>query len=219
MKPTLTRFDEWQELLQRAESGDADAQLEVAMHYNAGLTTSDGCQIAPDTKMAYEWTKRAYENGNAEAAEQYAYYVSNGIGCTKNTLLAMQLYKAAMKAGSLTAAHNLGTEFRDQHNFEQAFALYRKDSTDFATGMCYYYGIGVQQNKLKAFRFFKGLLKNGSSLNGYETNEANYMIGKMYLEGEVVKQSVSKARHYLLLANEDGDHRSAQQILWIIGIK
>ena len=85
--------------------------------------------------------------------------------------------------------------------------------------MCYYYGVGVAKNKLKAFRFFKKLLKPGNLLNGYETNEANYLIGKMYLDGEVVKRSLTKARYYLLLANEDGDHHSAEQILWIIGVK
>jgi uncharacterized protein len=124
-----------------------------------------------------------------------------------------------MKAGSSDAAHNLGIEYRDQHNFEKAFSLYKKAETDFAVGMCYYYGIGVPQNRLKAFRFFKKISKPDIVLSGYEANEANYMIGKMYLEGEVVKRSISKARHYLLLANEDGDHRSAEQILGIIGMK
>ena len=43
------------------------------------------------------------------------------------------------------------------------------------------------------------------------------MIGKIYLEGEVVEKNIDKARYYLELADEDGDHRSAQEILIIIG--
>ena len=43
------------------------------------------------------------------------------------------------------------------------------------------------------------------------------MIGKIYLEGEIIEQSLEKARQYLELANKDGDHRSAQEILNIIG--
>lgn len=219
MKTIIKDINDWQQLLQFAEEGDADAQLEVAMHYENGISFEDKVIISPNAKMAYDWTKRAYENGNLEAAEAYAYHLTNGIHCAKNTKKAIKLYEDAIKAGSSTAAHNLGIEFRDQHEFKKAFSLYKKDDTDFSIGMCYYYGIGVAKNKSKAFRFFKKLLKSGDILSGYETNEANYMIGKMYLEGEVVTQSITKARHHLLLANEDGDHPSAQQILWVIGLK
>lgn len=217
MKTIIRDIKDWQQLLQVAEGGDADAQMEVALHYDNGIKAEENVIVSPNAKMAYEWTKRAYENGNLEAAEAYAYHLSNGTNCPKNTGMAIRLYEDAIKAGSSTAAHNLGIEYRDQHKFKKAFSLYKKNDTDFSIGMCYYYGIGVAKNKLKAFRFFKKLLKSDNFLNGYETNEANYMIGKMYLEGEVVKQSITKARHHLLLANEDGDHASAEQILWIIG--
>lgn len=131
----------------------------------------------------------------------------------------MKLYEEAIKAGSPTAAQNLAIEFRDQHKFKEAFLLYEKGGTDFSIAMCYYYGIGVERNKLKAMRLFKKLLNSDILLSGYEIDEVNYMIGKMYLEGEVIKRSISKARHYLLRANQEGDHRSAEQILWIIGLK
>lgn len=48
-------------------------------------------------------------------------------------------------------------------------------------------------------------------------DEANYLIGRIYLEGEVVKQDLSKARLFLELADQDGDHRSAQELLILIG--
>jgi len=209
----------WLQLLQLAESGDAEAQWDVALHYDSGVTF-EGNEIVPiDNKLAYEWTKKAYKNGNIEAGVSYANYLSDGKYCAKNTKKAMRLYEEAMKAGSLSAAHNLGTEYRDKKDFKTAFSLYKKDETDFSIGMCYYYGIGVAKNKLKALKLFKKWLKQGDCLNGYETDEANYLIGRLYLEGEVVKQSIKKARHYLQLADTDYDHRSAQQILWIIGRK
>ncbi len=219
MKTAVKNIKDWQQLIQAAEGGDSNAQLEVALHYDKGIIVRSVEVVSPNAKMAYEWTKKAYENGNQEAAETYAYHLSNGIYCIKNTRMAMKLYEDAIKAGSSTAAHNLAIEYRDQHNFKKAFSMYKKDGTDFSIGMCYYYGIGVAQNKLRAFRFFKKLLKPDNFISGYETNEANYMIGKMYLEGKVVKQSIKRARHHLLLANEDGDHRSAEQILWVIGLK
>ncbi len=219
MDTPIKDINDWQQLLQLAESGNAEAQMQVGWHYDNGITVEDNVVVAPDDKLAYEWVKRAYENGNIEAAQPYAHHLSKGIHCPKNTKMAMKLYEEAMKAGDTSAAHNLGTEYRDKKDFKTAFSLYKKDDTDFSIGMCYYYGIGVAQNKLKALRFFKKLLKQGDCLNGYETDEANYLIGRLYLEGEVVKQSLKKARHYLSLADHDYDHRSAQEILGVIGRK
>lgn len=165
--------------------------------------------------------KRAWKNGCAEAGEVYALHLSNGIYCPKDTALAIKLYRKAVKAGSGSAAHNLGIEYRDMGKYKKAFALYKKADElggDISVGLCYYYGVGVARDKLKAFYFFKTLLKRNICLSSYDTNEANYLIGKMYLQCEVVKRSVSKARHYLLLANEDDDHISASELLAIIGL-
>ncbi len=219
MEKVIKDQNDWQQLLQLAEDGDADAQMQVAWHYDNGITVEDNVVVAPDDKLAYEWVKRAYENGNIEAAQPYAHHLSKGIHCPKNTKMAMKLYEEAMKAGDTSAAHNLGTEYRDKQDFKTAFSLYKKDETDFSIAMCYYYGIGVAQNKLKALKLFKKWLKQGDCLTGYDTDEANYLIGRLYLEGEVVKQSINKARHYLQLADAEYDHFSAQHILWIIGRK
>lgn len=215
----IKNLTDWNALLGAAEGGDANLQLEVALYYDSGIYLGGLEIVAPDAVLAYEWTMKAYEAGSVDAMERYANYLSDGVHCTQDKALAMKLYKKAMKAGSSSAAHNLGTEYRDQHNFERAFSLYKKGDTDLSVGLCYYYGVGVEQNRKKAFRVFKKMLKSASFQSDYDVNEANYIIGRIYLEGEVVKRSLSKARHHLLLASEDGDHRSAQQILWIIGRK
>jgi TPR repeat protein len=73
----------------------------------------------------------------------------------------------------------------------------------------------VTKDKLKALEIFKSIAL--PNVTPYEVDEANYMIGKIYLEGEVVKKDIYKARFHLELADKDGDHRSAQEILIIIG--
>ena len=70
---------------------------------------------------------------------------------------------------------------------------------------------------MKALEIFKKI-EIGKNCE-YEVDEANYLIGRIYLEGEVVEQSIETARHYLELADKDGDHRSAQEVLTIIGRK
>jgi TPR repeat protein len=81
--------------------------------------------------------------------------------------------------------------------------------------MCYYYGVGVNKDKLKALEIFKSITL--PNVTPYEIDEANYMIGKIYLEGEVVEKNIDKARLHLELADKDGDHRSAQEMLIMIG--
>ena len=68
---------------------------------------------------------------------------------------------------------------------------------------------------MKASDIFKSV--NNDVNSQYEIDEANYYIGKIYLEGEIVEQSIEKAGYYLELADSDGDHRSAQELLLIIG--
>ena len=221
----ITSIDDWNSLLKKAESGDSDAMNEVAFWYENGLTIDkiEIVQIQP--KLAFEWTKKSYENGNLEGIEKYADYLSNGeyLYCEKNIELAMQLYEKAMKEGSTTAAHSLGIEYRNKQNFQKAFEFYNKSNasseffSELSIGLCYYYGIGTTKDKVKALEIFEKIEIGKNS--EYEVDEANYLIGKIYLEGEIVEQSIDKARQYLELADKDGDHRSAQELLMIIGRK
>ena len=51
----------------------------------------------------------------------------------------------------------------------------------------------------------------------YEVNEANFLLGQIYLSGKHVVKDIDIARKYLLLADIDKDHLLAQELLIIIG--
>lgn len=219
----ISNIEDWNSVLEDSKNGNSDAMNEVAMYYRDGLTLNDVEIVKPDPKQAFEWTRKSYESGDIKGMVNYADYLSDGeyLYCEKNIQLAMKLYEEAIEKGSTTAIHNLALEFRNKQNFQKAFELYQKSnrSSEFypelTLGLCYYYGIGVVKNKIKAFEIFKTIEKGKH--NNYEVDEANYLIGKIYLEGEVVEQSIEKARYYLELADTDGDHRSAQELLILIG--
>jgi TPR repeat protein len=82
--------------------------------------------------------------------------------------------------------------------------------------MCYYFGIGTTQNFSKAIKYFKALIKNEYWHSDYEFEEANYILGKLYLEGIHLKKSISKAIFHLNTANRENDHRSSQDILMLL---
>jgi TPR repeat protein len=219
----INSLNDWKSLLLHAENGDSKSQNEVACHYRDGLVIDNIEIVKEDKQEAFNWTKRAYENGDVDAMHEYADYLSDRESkvCEMNIELAMELYEKCISLGSSSATYNLGLEYRNKQNFEKAFQLYVKSEQteecykNLTVGLCYYFGVGINKDRLKSLEIFKSI--KSPFCSEYEVDEANYMIGKIFLDGEVVEQSFDKARYYLELADKDGDHRSAQEILYIIG--
>jgi TPR repeat protein len=219
----ITSTEKWNDLLKKAELGDNSAQFEVATIYENGLNIENLEIVKKDIRSAYSWTKKAFENGHKEAKISYAHYLTdrnNPLGAL-DIDLGMKLYEEEMNNGNNYATYCLGLEYRNRQEYENAFDHYEKAHRneeffqELTIGMCYYYGLGVTKDKLRALEIFKSIAL--PNVTPYEVDEANYMIGKIYLEGEVVKKDIDKARFHLELADKEGDHRSAQEILLLIG--
>jgi len=82
--------------------------------------------------------------------------------------------------------------------------------------LCYYYGIDTVEDKNKAMEIFINISNDNMNCQ-YDIDEANYYLGKIYLEGKIVAKSLEKARYYLKIANTDNDHNSANNLLLLIG--
>ena len=211
----------WKKLLKNAENGNNISQLEVAELYENGKEINGIEFINVNKEKAFYWIKIAYENGNNEALVKYADHLSLGNYCEKNRTLAIEIYKKGIELGISLASNNLGIEYRNELNFKKAFECYQKanelNSTneDFTIAKCYYYGIGIKKDRIKAFEILKRITTSNNT--EYEVDEANYYIGKIYLNGEVVEKSIEKSRYYLELANKDEDHNSAKELLLVIG--
>lgn len=170
----------------------------------------------------FEEVKSEYENGNKDYIEEYAIFLRDGKACEKNIELSIKLFEEAINNNlTVISTVSLGFIYRDKQNFEKAFEYYCKaekfDDT-FHPEMianCYYYGIGIEKNKTKALEIYKQINLTNSTKKTIQ--DANYRIGKIYLEGEVVEKSIEKARHYLELANEDNDCENSQSLLLILG--
>ncbi len=219
----INTTEKWNDLLKKAELGDTSAQFEVATIYENGLNIDNLEIVKKNIQSAFSWTKKAYENGHKKAKISYAHYLTdrNNPPGVLDIELGMKLYEEEMNNGDKDATYCLGLEYRNRQEFEKAFDHYVKANRneeffqELTIGMCYYHGVGVTKDKLKALEIFKSIAL--PNVTPYEVDEANYMIGKIYLEGEVVKKDIDKARFHLELADKDGDHRSAQEILIIIG--
>ena len=215
----------WKELLKRANKGDAVAQCEVATVYSDGDKTEAGEAIVKrNDKLAVKWYAKGAAQGDASCISSLAYHLDNGLGCDRDTERAMQLYKTAIDMGRSEAAFNLGTVYRDKGNHKKAFEYYvlsmRMDKCDylFKVGLCYYFGIGVAEDKIAAIRHFRKVTVdklNNSTL--YEQEMAHYYLGLSYLTGQGVNRSLRSARKHFEIANVDHNNDAALPLLWLIG--
>lgn len=224
MSIKLTTDEDWLQLLELAEAGDNIAQNEVASSYDYGIILKGYETVKESKAMAFKWYCKAYENGNLEAITRIADFLSEGIHCKQNIELAIELYQKGITNGSSIAANNLATIYRDLHDYKRAFELYKisqdlGNSNSLSLAICYHFGIGTEKNLDMSFGIFNKIsedIPTGSNCQ-YDIDEANYFLGKIYLDGEIVEKSIIKARFFLKLANGDDDHRSAQELLLIIG--
>ena len=146
----------------------------------------------------------------------------DGKSCEKNIELSIKLFEEAINNNlTVISTISLGFIYRDKQNFEKAFEYYCKaeklDDTFHPEiiANCYYYGIGIEKNKTKALEILGNInLTNSTKIS---IQNANYMIGKIYLDGGIVEKSIEKARYYFELANEDNDHSNSQDLLLILG--
>lgn len=212
------------QLLELANTGDNMAQYEVALHYDAGLAVK-GINIVDESQsMAFRWYYRAYENGNIYAGIRIADFLIEGIHCKQNIELAIELYRKGIDNGYSIAANNLATFYRDKQDYKEAFELYKvaqhlDNSDSLPLALCYYFGIGTVKDVKIAFEIFNNISKSKSKAGNYQydIDEANYFLGRIYLEGEIIDKSIIKARTFLQFADADNDHRSARELLIIIG--
>lgn len=77
------------------------------------------------------------------------------------------------------------------------------DSAPFA--LCYYFGVGTEKDINKSFEILTKISKDKSKSGNYQydIDEANYFLGRIHLDGEIVEKSITKARAFFKIANAD----------------
>ena len=89
------------EILQKASSGDANAQCLMGRKYLEG----DG--VIEDFAEALQWYRKAADQGVAEGQDMVGYMIGEGIGVTQNNLEAVKWHRKAAEQGLGAAQLNL----------------------------------------------------------------------------------------------------------------
>ena len=217
---------EWNNLLAKARRGDPEAQWKVGYTYEEGTTNSVGTTLVKSQpSRALHWYTLSAKQGHTGSQIALGNLLSTGHCVKRDTEAAIFWTKLAIKQGSFSAAHNLGTIYRDLKKPVLAFRWYSRavdmgnlDSL-FQLGLCHLFGFGTKTDYKAANECFKQILNDNTANICERTREdASYWYGIIHLLGiGGTRKSVKKARKLLEEANKDDDHEQANELLNLIG--
>ena len=143
-----------------AERGDADAQSELGVRYDAGR---DG--VERDYGEAVSWYRRAAEQGHAAAQAYLGFMYSAGRGVSQSDVDAVHWYRRSAEQGHALGQANLGIMYRDgrgvSRDDEEAVRWFRAAAEQGGAfgqvnlGWMYEQGRGVRRNRLEAARWYR----------------------------------------------------------------
>jgi TPR repeat protein len=179
---TQTTAPSSSELLERAHSGDANAQFEL------GRAFEDGKGFLQDDGLAVEWFRKAAEQGNAKAQSSLGAMYSVGRGVARDKEEAVRWYKKAARQGlpegmySLAIAYFNGEGVSGDLNLAYAWMLAAKDRGNVQAGEA---------------------LKHISDEMGGHVDVGMLRLAEMYQRGdEIARDAEARARIYLEIAQE-----------------
>ena len=157
---------------------------------------------------AVKWYRKAAEQGDAKAQFELGicYYIGNGV--EKNQAKAEEWYNKAAKQGDISFRVML-EYYRERQNYKIAntaellelvkYAKCRKaaelgDATaQYELGICYYFGYGVEEDKVEAKRWHCKAAEQFRKAAEQGDTVAQYSLGICYFTGYGVEEDQAKA--------------------------
>lgn len=191
----------YQERLEQARQGSADAQFEIgAMHEN-------GRGVAADRDAAMEWYRKAAEQGHGRAGNALARMQDNAQRLAKTQRQA--------EAGDAEAQYMLGTMYltgtgtpvnlKQAERWLKLAAGQGLDKARFKLGHLHYVTLGESSDSKLAFEWFRQ-----AAANDYPP--AMYYLGDMYANGSGVARDYAEARSWFERAGAAGFGLAAQAL-------
>ena len=190
--PLMTTATELDTIQTRAESGDAAAQLALA------IALRDGEGIAKNDAEAMKWAHQAADQGNADAQDFVGFAYLRGAVVKRNTALAFAYFKEAADE-SAQAAFNLGQCYFGAQGTEQDCAKgiewWEKAAAKghgraaAAAAMAYHAGEGIPRDAAKARQLAERAAQLGNAGGLVFLGELQFQAGDI----DAAKASWTKA--------------------------
>jgi hypothetical protein len=192
---------------EKAEKGDADAQVDVATRLSAGLG------VEKNQTEALQWYRKAAGQNHVKAQAMLGGCYFSGIGVAKDPTEAVKWLRQAAGQGDALAQNALGFSYATgqgvQEDDTEAIQWYRKaadqgyDQAQYNMGYCHENGLGVAKNDTAAVKWYRKAAEQNYT-------EAQFHLGRCYLAGRGLAKDEVEACKWLLLAGAQG-HEAAKQ--------
>lgn len=189
------------ELLKKAERGDASAQFELGFYYEKGQG------VIQSYKKAVEWYKKSAEQGYAKAQNNLGLCYKNGEGVEQDYKKAVFWYRKSAEQGNAKAQFNLACCYANEEGGEQDYkktVFWCRRSAEqgyaraqFNLGYCYDEGQGVEQDYKKAVYWYRKSAEQGNA-------RAQFYLGYCYENGYGVEINYEEAINCYQKAADEG---------------
>ena len=190
-----------QELIKKANEGDAKSQYELANCY------LDGDGVKRNEYNAALYARMSADQNYPEGMHLFGYLLFNGTGVSQNQAEATKWWLKAAEQGDVNAQYSLGVCYENGYGVEQSYTeaaeWYSKAAeqgnvdAQFNLGVCYEMGEGVEQSYEKAASWYRKAAEQGDA-------NAQFNLGVCYYNGKGVEQSYEKAAEWYRKAAEQG---------------
>ncbi len=173
--------------------------LRAKYYYGLCLVNGQGIDANVDSGIKYIFD--AANEKLPEAMVKIGVFYLRGYSLKQDTEKAYSYFIEATKYNYPDAYYYVGLTYENNENFDEAYKWYRMGEKLISPAcifkLAYFFsnGINVKQDYNEALRLYKIIEDYPSSANN---------IGLFYLNGKGVKQNLSKAREYFLIADKGG---------------
>ena len=198
--------EEFEQLKQRAEAGEAEAM------FNLGVCYAKGLGVVQNDEQAVHWYQKAANLGIAGAMHNLGKYYATGLGVVQDHTKAVYWYQKASDLGNAQAMIDLGNCYRTglgvEQNDEQAVHWYQKAAdlgiavAMFNLGICYRTGQGVTQDDVQAVHWFQKAADLGNA-------KAMFNLAAYFYFGIGTKKNNKQAIFWFKKAADEGKDQKA----------
>jgi len=191
------------EIIQKAESGDVEAQK------NLGLAYYHGQGVPQNYRETVKWFTRAAEQGDSDGQKYLGFMYYQGKGVPQDYEEAFKWFTMSAEQGDAEAQNELGMMYSHFHgqdvpqDYKEAVKWYTKAANQglavaqFRLSLRYYLGQGVTQNYKETVKWCFSAAEQGYA-------DAQNNMGVMYERGEGVPQNYVQAYKWYNLASAQG---------------
>lgn len=190
------------QLTERANGGDAQAQLALGWAYETGRG------VAVDLATAAQWYRKAADNGDERAYFALSELHRLGQGVPQDEDQAVALLRTSAELGNAHAMAMVGWRYLDGKGYpkDPAYAILwfqraaARGSTagGYALGQVLYEGRGVERNLAAAAAMYRAAAEQGSA-------DAQLDLGYMYEKGEGLAKDMKQAVAWYRKSAEQGN--------------